>query len=272
MKIPLIDGRDFRASDTFPGVAIVNETFANEYFSGENPVGKSFEKLESTGRRFRVQIVGLVRDARSRDMHRTIRPTAYFPFQSLDAQGGFQAKGRGTFVVRMSSSNPAALGSLLREEVRRARPEFRVSNIRTQTELNQQDTVRERLLAVLALFFAGVAMLLAGVGLYGVLHYSVLQRRREIGIRMAIGARAADIAYRVTIGVFSMVLAGSLAGVALGMASQRYIDALLYQVKATDLSALGIPALTILAVALMAAVPAVIRAVRIDPVTMLRSD
>jgi ABC-type antimicrobial peptide transport system permease subunit len=156
--------------------------------------------------------------------------------------------------------------------VPRARPGFRVSNIRTQTELNQSTTVRERLLAMLALFFAGVALLLAGVGLYGVLDYSVLQRRREIGIRMAIGAQAGDIARRVTADVFGMVLAGALAGVAMGMISVRYIESLLFGVKATGAGMLALPSLAILAAALLAAVPAVIRAVRIDPVSMLRAD
>ena len=85
-------------------------------------------------------------------------------------------------------------------------------------------TLRERLLAMLALFFAAVALLLAGIGLYGVLDYGVLQRRREIGIRMAIGAQAGDIARRVTPDVFSMVLSGAFAGLALGMASARYIE------------------------------------------------
>ena len=109
-----------------------------------------------------------------------------------------------------------ALASTLRREVPRARSEFRVSNIRTQEELVRAQTVRERLLAMLALFFAAVALLLAGIGLYGVLDYSVLQRRREIGIRMAIGAQAGDIARRVTAEVFRMVLAGAVAGLALG--------------------------------------------------------
>ncbi len=125
---------------------------------------------------------------------------------------------------------------------------------------------------MLALFFAMVALLLAGVGLYGVLDYSVLQRRREIGIRMAIGAPAADIARRVTADIFSVVLLGALAGLALGMATVRYIDALLYQVKPSGPGALAVPACTILAAAMLAAIPAVVRAVRIDPAAVLRAD
>lgn len=272
MKIPFIDGRDFWASDTHPGVAIVNKTFAKRYFGGENPVGKSFETIEGTGTRTRFQIVGLVRDARYQNMREPILPVAYVPFQSVDAKGSLRAKSKGTFIVRTSSANPLALASILRQEVARARPEFRVSNIRTQLEINQSHTVRERLLAMLALFFAVVALLLAGVGLYGVLDYSVLQRRREIGIRMAVGAQVGDIARRVTVDVFSMVLVGALAGLALGMASVRYIESLLYQVKTADLGVLVLPSMTILAAALLAALPAVIRAVRIDPVAMLRSE
>jgi putative ABC transport system permease protein len=125
---------------------------------------------------------------------------------------------------------------------------------------------------MLALFFAAVALLLAGIGMYGVLDYSVLQRRREIGIRMAIGARAGDIAWRVTVEVFSMVVLGAIAGLALGFVSARSIETLLYQVKATDLGMLTLPSAALLMAALLASLPAVIRAVRIDPVTMLRAE
>ena len=104
------------------------------------------------------------------------------------------------------------------------------------------------------------------------LDYSVVQRHREIGIRLAIGAQAGHIARRVTTEVFSMVVVGAIAGVALGIASARYLEDLLYQVKATDFGILALPAMTIIAAALLAALPAVIRAVRIDPVTMLRAE
>ena len=266
MKIPLIDGRDLRPSDTYPGAAIVNEAFAKEYFQGQNPVGKSFERTYYAHRPF--EIVGLVRDARYRNLREPITPTAYVPIRFPDDDRA----DRITFLVRTSGPNPLAIASMLGRQVTRARSELRVSSIRTQVEINQSQTVRERLLAMLAFFFAAVALLLAGIGLYGVLDYSVLQRRREIGIRLAIGAPAVDIARRVTVDVFSMVLVGALAGLALGMASVRYIESLLYQVKPTDLGMLALPASTIFVAALLAALPAVIRAVRIDPATTLRAE
>ncbi|HEV2691227.1 MAG TPA: ABC transporter permease [Bryobacteraceae bacterium] len=272
MRIPLIDGRDFRSQDTYPGVAIVNEAFAKRYFNGANPVGKSFDRTEQKGQRIRLQIVGLVRDARYGGIRGPFPPVVYVPFHSVDAHGAFRPTDGGAIIVRTSSANPLALASILRQEVQRARPEFRVSNIRTQEELIQSLTIRERLLATLALFFGIVALLLAGTGLYGVLDYSVLQRRREIGIRMAIGAQATDIARRVTTEVFIMVLVGAVAGLALGMVSVRYIESLFFQVKATDVAMLVLPSLTIVAAASLAALPAVIRAIRIDPVQMLRTE
>jgi predicted permease len=280
MKIALLDGRDFRADERSPGVAIVNQAFAREYFRGADPVGKSFVK---TGERVPIEIVGLVRDAPYRDLREPIPPTAYVPFYSVDARGGAEARVQATFtndtptaqavfIVRAHSRNPLTLAQTLRREVSRARSEFRVSNIRTQEEINRAQTIRERLLAALAVFFAAIALLLAGIGLYGVLDYSVLQRRREIGIRMAIGARTGDIVWRVTAEAFSMVLAGALAGLGLGMASVRYIEGLLYHVGATDLGALALPSLAILGMALVAALPGVIRAVRIAPAMILRAE
>jgi len=267
MKIPLAQGRDFRAPDGNSSAAIVNQTFAKRYFHGENPVGRNFDEVPDDGPRIRRQIVGVVHDARYGGMREPIPPVAYLLFHSDKT-----TRRSGVFIVRTSGRNPLAPASVLRKEVARAQPEFRVSNILSQVEINQSLTVRERLLATLGIFFAAVALLLAGVGLYGVLDYSVLQRRREIGIRMAIGARAGDIARRITSEIFAMVLAGAVLGLALGMASARYIESLLYQVKAGDLSMLALPSMTILGAALLAAIPAVIRAIRIDPVTSLRAE
>jgi predicted permease len=274
MKIPLIDGRDFRSSDTYPGAALVNETFAKEYFQGANPVGKSFDMVFDQGRSEHFEVVGLVGDVCYRDVHEPTLPQAYYPFTVLDRKGMLQVKAmdRGMFIVRTSSANPLALAATLRREVARAWPAFRVSNVRTQLEINQSHTVRERLLARLAFFFGMVALVLAAVGLYGVLDYSVLQRRREVAIRMALGAQAGHLARRVTADVFAMVTAGALAGLALGFTSVRYIESLLYQVRPTDPRMLALPSLIILAAALVAALPPVIRAVRIDPATMLRAE
>ena len=136
LKIPLIQGRDFRLTDNAPAVAIVNQAFVKQYFDGADPVGKFFERVESVngiGTHARVEVVGYVRDARYRDnMRYPIRPTFYTPMHAVGPTGDLKAISRGTFVVRTSGTNPAALASILRQEVPRARPEFRVSNIRTQ--------------------------------------------------------------------------------------------------------------------------------------------
>jgi predicted lysophospholipase L1 biosynthesis ABC-type transport system permease subunit len=271
MRIPLVDGRDFRSEDNYPEVAIVNETFARRYFDGRNPVGQSFER-EIDKKRVRTQIIGLVRDARYRDMRETIRPTGYVPVASTNDKGGLRPKDWATFIVRTAAADPISLAQRLRTEVPRARSEFRVVNIRTQEELVRQHTIRERLLATLSLFFAVVALLLAGVGLYGVLYYSVVQRRREIGIRIALGAPVSHLARRVTADVFGMLLVGAGAGLAGGIASEHYISTLLYEVKVRDATMLAMPALTLFAVATLAALPPVIRALRIDPAAALRAD
>jgi predicted permease len=278
MRIPLLDGRDFRADDIYinpdrKGVAIVNQAFARKYFRGANPVGKSFETVGRQGiGGMHFGIVGLVGDARHvNDIREPMGPVIYNAFRWVEGAGWARAPHLGTYMVKTTSPNPLTLASILRKEVSHERPDFYVSNIRTQQELIDMHTIRERLLAMLALFFSGVAVLLAGVGMYGVLDYSVVQRRREIGIRMAIGAQAGEIARRVTTEAFAMVLAGAAAGVAIGMASARYMSTL-YGVKPTDIAVLARPAVTILSAALVAALPAVIRAVRVDPVTTLRSE
>jgi predicted permease len=267
MKIPLRDGRDFRPDETTPGAAIVNETFAQEFFRGESVVGKNFAR----GRK-RYQIVGLVPDSPYRSLHEPILPVAYTPFRTIDSKGEAVPISHAALMVRTASANLLALASILRREVPRARAEFRVSDIGTQAELVRDQTLRERMLAMLAVFFAGVAVLLAGIGLYGVLDYSVLQRRREIGIRMAIGAQAGDIARRVTAEGLAMVGAGAAAGLAIGLGYAGYLESLLYHVKATEAGMIVLPVVMILVVGMAAAGPAAWRAAGIDPVGTLRNE
>ncbi|WP_321477667.1 ABC transporter permease [uncultured Paludibaculum sp.] len=267
MKISILEGSDFRPDATSPGSAIVNETFVRTFFPGERALGQTFLKF-----RDRFQIVGIVRDTPYKGLRGPALPLVFVPQHELDTQGGQMPIRSMSFLVRTRNDRPLALAGALRAEVRRLRPDFRVTNIRTQQELIEAQTVRERLLAMLALFFTVVALLLAGVGLYGVLDYSVLQRRREIGIRMAIGARAGDIGRLVTSASLRMVLAGSAAGIVLGLVAARSIQSLLYGVKATDPAMLVLPWVVIVGTALAAALPAVVRAVRINPVTSLRAE
>jgi ABC-type lipoprotein release transport system permease subunit len=276
MGIPFVAGRDLQVTDAgpdeatgTPGAAIVNERFVESYFQDEPVVGRVFEKVEANGRMARYQIVGIVGNTRYRSLRDPMPPAAYVP---LTPAGLARPIDRATFIVQTLAADPLTLAPALRQEVTQAASALRVSAIRTQQAIDESHTVRERLLASIALFFAGVALTLAGVGLYGVLDYSVLQRSREIGIRMALGARPADVVWRVTVQAWLMVFLGGLVGVSAGLASVRSIESLLYGVRATDPLMVALPCVVILTVALVAATRPVLRAVRIDPVKMLRAD
>jgi putative ABC transport system permease protein len=270
MRIPLIDGRDVAAGDTAPGVAIVNEMFAKTFLEGQNPVGRSFTRAGSNQT---YRIVGLIRDVRYRSLREPILPIAFVPFQQVTAEGAFHARAWGTLLVRTrAAADPLALAPSLREAVSRAQPGFRVSTIRTETSLIEQHTVRERLLATLATFFAFVALALAVVGIFGVLNYSVVQRQRELGIRLAIGARAGEIVRCVTLRTFVVVLAGTAAAIGLSFVAASALDPLFYQVRATEWTMVAVPVGVMLGVALLASVPPTIHALRIDPIATLRAD
>jgi predicted lysophospholipase L1 biosynthesis ABC-type transport system permease subunit len=269
MRIATIDGRDFRDTDTNGSVAIVNEEFAKQYFDGSDPVGKTFSERGTSTTRL---IVGLVRDVAYSNVRDPMLPQVYLPLRETDDNGSLKPIGFTTLVVRTSNDDPMTMAETLRRAVSQFDPVFRVRTVYTQTGLVRAQAVRERLLAALGGFFAMVALLLAAIGLYGVLHYSVVQREREIGIRIALGAAGGNIARLVTIRVFAMVMAGSVVGLALGMASVRYVASLLYGVKGTDPGMLLGPTAVLLAAAGLASLPAVMRAVRIDPVVMLRAE
>ena len=272
MKVRLIDGRDLNSTDAFPGQAIVNQTFVKAFFNGADPIGHTFEKVDPSGSHQLCQVIGVVSDAAYSSLHDPILPLAYVPFRQLDEKGAINPADGGTFLLRTSGINPLSLTPTLRRLVAQTNPAYRVSNVQTQQELVDNQSIRERLLALLALFFATVALLLAAIGLYGVLNNSVLQREREIGIRIAVGARIGSIARLVTAQIFVTVFIGAAVGIALGMASVRYVQTLLFGIKGTDPTMLITPAAVLLAAALLAAIPAVLRAARIDPSMMLRAE
>jgi putative ABC transport system permease protein len=269
LKIPLLSGRDFRKSDTIQDAAIVNETFARQYFGAQNPLGKRFAMQGVPGS---LQVVGVIGNARYQNVREPARSLFFLPLHRADEKGEMAPIGNETFVVRTAVNEPLAMSEILRKAIRKAHPGLHVASVRTQEELIDAQTIRERILAMLAAFFAAVALLLAGIGLYGVLSYSVLQREREFGIRIAVGAPRRNIAALIMNQVFAMVAAGAVAGVALGMATMRYVETLLFGVRGTEPTMLAAPAAVLLAAALLAAIPAVVRAARIDPATMLRTQ
>jgi ABC-type antimicrobial peptide transport system permease subunit len=163
------------------------------------------------------------------------------------------------------------LAPTVRRVVTAAQPGSRVQ-IAPMTSLVRRQLIRERLLATLTLFFAVVALLLAGIGLYGVMSYSVLQQRREIGVRMALGAQAMQVATRITRDMIIIVGCGAFIGMAGGFGFGRVIERLLFEVKAVDPFPLAMPLIIMAVAAVLAAVHPVMRAVRMDPAQILRSD
>jgi predicted permease len=272
MRIGMIAGRDFRPGDgppatqgqngPVPGVGVVNESFARAYFHGQNPVGRAVTVAANQSAGAQLTIVGYVRDAVYRSVRETVRPTIYVPIGARD---------NGTLLLR-TSGDSLTMAPLLRREIPRVTAGYRARNIETQTSLVRRQFVREKLLATLSLFFALVALVLAAVGLYGVLNYFTLQRRREIGIRMALGARPAHVVRRVTVGMLATVLLGVAVGLAGGLACGRFAETLLFGVKATDAGMIAIPVLMLLGIAVIASIPPAVRAVRLDPSQVLRGE
>jgi predicted permease len=274
MKIALVSGRDFRAEDAAPGAAIVNETFAKTFFPGQDPIGRTFARgpnqYFSAADQFKI--VGVTPDVPYRDLREPNRAVYYVPLSQVDDKSAPKPIEFATFTIHTDAQNPLALADTVRRVIAKRHNGLRVSNITTELDLFRGQTIRERLIAMLAAFFAGVGLLLAGIGLYAVVNYSVLQRRREIGIRMAIGSTRAGIVRLVTVDVFLMIALGGCAGVGLGLVAAHSVASLFYQVKATDAGMIALPACAILGTALIAALPAVLRALRTDPTEILRAE
>ncbi len=272
MRISMIDGRDFRLGDLPPGfidtakpllgVGIVNEAFARAYFGGRNPVGRSVGVPRAKDPSSQMEIIGYVHDAVYYDMRETIHPTIYVPMENRDFN---------TFLIR-TASDPLVLESTLRRMLAKVRSDFRVHTVQSQSAFSRWQMLRERLLAALSLFFAIIALALAAVGLFGLLNYSVTKQRREIGIRLALGARPAHVVHRVTSGLLGMVSLGLFVGLVVGIACGRVVQSLLFEVKATDPETIIGPLIILLGVALFAALPPVLRAVHIDPAQTLRNE
>ncbi|WP_224367792.1 ABC transporter permease [Hyalangium versicolor] len=264
LGIPLRAGRDVTATDTAdaPQVMLVNETAARRFWPGRDPVGQRVQ-LGGQDQPWHT-VVGLVGDVRHRGPTEQARPEVYVPA----AQKTFFFM---SFVAR-TEGEPTALVPALRSAVGALDSELPIADVRPMEQVLMTATARPRFVSLLVALFAGLSLLLAGVGLYGVIAYMARQRTQEIGIRMALGARPTDV-LRLVVGQGMRL---SLSGVGLGLlgawATTRAMGSLLFEVSATDPVTFGALALLVMGVTLLATWLPAHRATRVDPLVALRSE
>ena len=265
MQIPLVGGREFTAGDITPGVptaVIVNQAFARQFFPGEDALGKRFERMVDDDANYGAQeIVGVVRDSKYNNLRETSAPTIYQP-----------AGGVGSTVEVRTAGNPLAVAAALRQEIERVDPSLRVTGMTLESTRIDETILQERMLALLGGFFALVAVVLAAVGLNGVLSYAVVRRTKEIGIRVALGAPVSSVIRMVTGDVAVAVAIGVAGGLAGGFALARSLASLLFEVKPSDFGSVALPLASLLLASAVAAIPPAMRAAKVDPVVALRYE
>jgi putative ABC transport system permease protein len=265
MGIPLIKGRVLTERDTkdAPRVVVINETLARKYFPGEEPLGKRINVTIADDNI--AEIVGVVGDVKHLTLDKESGPEAYFSYQQIPSQSM-------TLVARSKSDNPSALAAGLRQAVEQVDSDQPLSDVRTMEQLLADSLARRRFNMLLLGLFSAVALLLAGVGIFGVMNYSVTQRTHEIGIRMALGAQGGDI-LKMVLGQGMML---TLIGVAIGLGAAfwltRFMSGLLYGVTATDPLTFMAVALVLSLVALLAIIIPARRATKVDPMVALRYE
>jgi predicted permease len=261
MQIPLVAGRDLEWRDARPALTtavVVNESFARRYFPGESAMGKRFFRIDGGASLVAQEVIGVARDAKYTDIREPAPPTVYEPYLPQNAA-----------VVQVRTRPGMALLAALREEVPRAHAAFRLGDVTQQSTLVANHLVRDRALAVLSAFFSLVAGVLVIVGVYGLLSYTVLQRTREIGIRLALGAQPTQIVALVLREVGGMTVAGLAIGAVGAAIAGRFMTALLHQVAPSDMWSIAAPLLSLLAACAFAAIIPAQRATRIAPTTAL---
>ncbi|MGA8027308.1 MAG: ADOP family duplicated permease [Bryobacteraceae bacterium] len=264
MQIPWIAGRDFLSEEIGSGSSpvIVIQAFVKKFLPGQNPIGQAFEKIGDDPTPLKQRIVGVVANARFNNLREAEGPTIYTPLR--DVAGA-------TLNIR-TRSKAAPLIPSLRKEIESAAPEFVVrGSILLESQIDNT-LISERLLALLAGFFSIVALVLAGVGLYGVINYTAVRRTREIGIRIALGARRSAVVRLVVSDMATSVIAGIAFGIVTGIGMARYLAAQLFEVKPMDFRSLAAPLICILIAAGAAGFPPAFRAASRDPLTALRHE
>jgi putative ABC transport system permease protein len=281
MGIALRRGRDFDAHDTedAPQVALINETTARRFFPGEDPLGKVVwlgppENLlpppePGFDNHFpRRTIVGIVADVKGSNLTRAAEAEVYAPYQQNKREGWSNAM---MLTVRADGS-PAALMGAIRAQVRALDPDQPVTNVATMDERLSNSMSQSRFSTLMLGLFAGVALLLAAVGIYGVVAYAVAQRTHEIGVRMALGAQRRDILSMIVRQGMTLTFVGVVVGLCAALALTRLLTGLLYGVSATDPKVFGGIALLLSLVALVACLLPARRATKVDPMIALRYE
>jgi predicted permease len=267
MKIPLVSGREFNAGDNAksPKVAIINEAMVKEFFPKRNPIGVHFAMGSGDNAKPDIEIVGVVKDTKESHVRDADRPFFYQPYSQFGKLFGM------SFYVR-TQQDPLLIANTLRETVRGADPNLPVYELKTVQRVVDEDLFAERVIAGLSAVFGGLAALLSALGIYGVLAYLVVQRTREIGIRVALGAAAGHVRGLVFKEVGWMVLAGALVGLPAAYGLARLSESMLYGVHAGDLPVYAASLGIICLVALAACYIPSRRATRIDPIVALRYE
>ncbi|HET9210746.1 MAG TPA: ABC transporter permease [Thermoanaerobaculia bacterium] len=265
LGIPLLAGRTFTAREAVEDrkVAVINETMARKYFPGVNPVGKRI-LVNMTAEPTYTEIIGVVGDARYSSLDGELHPMVYWtpPHLTYSAM---------TFVLR-TAGDPADLAPAARREILAIDKDQPVSDVRTMEDWVSESLARTRFGTLLLGAFAGLALILAAAGLYGVMSYSVAQRQNEIGVRMALGARAGDVLRLVIRQGLALVLVGVALGLLGALALTRLLASLLYEVSATDPLTFAALALLLTAVSGVACYIPARRAARVDPLIAMRYD
>lgn len=268
MGIPLIRGRLFTESDQLNSkqVMLVNQAFVDKFFPGADPIGKRVAPGFTVGPsedEVMREIVGIVGNVKHRSLRAEFTPEMYAPLAQLPI-------GAASIVVRTSTSSPAALTSAVRAELARADASVPFTRVRVFDEYITRSLARPRFNATLLSIFAGVALLLTAIGIYGVMAYSVAQRRQEIGIRMALGAQRGDVLRLVVGGGMKLALIGVAIGIVAAFGLTRLLETLLYGVTAFDPLTLGTVVVLLGAIAFLACWLPARRASGLNPLVALR--
>jgi putative ABC transport system permease protein len=263
MQIPVLQGREFTDRDQAgaPGVAIINETMARRFWPHENPVGK---RLTLVREKEALEVVGVVGDVKRVGLGAQIEPEIYWPY--------LQKTRWAMYFVFRASADPASIVAAVRNRVAGLDREVIVTNVSTMDQLVSSSLKRPRFNLLLLSIFAAAALLLASVGLYGVISYSVTQRAHEIGIRLALGAQVGDVLKLVLGQGMKLVVIGTAIGLIAAVALSSVLTSMLYEVSATDPATFAGVAALLAAVALLACYVPARRAMKVDPMAALKCE